>query len=428
MTSIFVSHAWADDFTQEVCARLADRVAAYNGLPEGERKGTFELFRDEECIDEACEWRPKIYEWLARCEGAIIFLSSAAMESKWVKFEASIFAWRRALKKEFKVLPVLLGVEQKALSEGDFAPSLLGEIKPLIQKDGESADDLVDRIMVLLGHPWTGSDCGMSQWIRKVKGQVRCATDPHCLHDTLKVLEANDGLGMQEPESAVAYLLLHARREKMVTDALWVLVDGIRDRLKFNKLKLLLHPNWVKLPVAARLRAVAERALPTKRNVGFNVGDFTIGKSCIDRALCCSDRKYVIQGPVHVDMADLQQLRNDSESDVEQPAVIEQWGLALREAFGDLSLSYEELREELEDLDAPLFFLISEGMLHPELLPKLRRLYPPATFLLFQNGQCPDAKAVGLEPGTLERIEFDDGEEKAGRAYMRHLNRIPQAS
>src|SRR6478735_1658989 len=89
MADIFISHSSA----------AGPQVSAFLDVlpPLLEQRGLMP-FLDASMIRPGDVWRPMLHRELARCSGAVLVLGPEALERPWVLQEATILAWRRALR------------------------------------------------------------------------------------------------------------------------------------------------------------------------------------------------------------------------------------------------------------------------------------------------------------------------------------------
>src|SRR4051812_24593546 len=100
MRKIFISHCAGDEFSARIRNRLFDRLKVLEDV---------QPLLDYRCIEPADRWRAKILSWLRYCDAAIILFSQKALsESRWVRFETMILAWRLAVTGSPLIVPVLL--------------------------------------------------------------------------------------------------------------------------------------------------------------------------------------------------------------------------------------------------------------------------------------------------------------------------------
>src|SRR5262245_18681677 len=120
--AIFISHS-GKDFAANDATIPADRrarlqyaravrdriVAKLKVLP-----GRVDVLFDRLRLEPGDQWQAKLHQWLGLCHGAVILLNQEAVASAWVRKETTILTWRRALRPELRIVPVLLG---------DFSPA-----------------------------------------------------------------------------------------------------------------------------------------------------------------------------------------------------------------------------------------------------------------------------------------------------------------
>ena len=105
---------------------------------------SFEPLTDQKDLSAGDEWVQRLYGWMGLCDAAVVLLSPRAVtreNSTWVPREANLLLWRKALDKDFVVIPVLIGGLKKTdlknnpfladarLSEIQFAPHLTDDAK-----------------------------------------------------------------------------------------------------------------------------------------------------------------------------------------------------------------------------------------------------------------------------------------------------------
>jgi hypothetical protein len=99
---VFISHS--SNKTSGVTARLRDLLA------DRLRPPMYDVFLDRERLKPGDEWEPQIRKRLQSANIGIVLVDAAALESDWVKEEASFLAL--TLKSELSVIPVYIGVQQ----------------------------------------------------------------------------------------------------------------------------------------------------------------------------------------------------------------------------------------------------------------------------------------------------------------------------
>lgn len=103
-----------------------------------------EVFVDRR-IDAGAPWRAVLERWLWRCDAAIILLSSDALESDWVRAEATFLYFRKQAQKDFKLLPVRFPDVTRDDLASAFSPIRISEIQE-VDFSHRAPTALVDQI------------------------------------------------------------------------------------------------------------------------------------------------------------------------------------------------------------------------------------------------------------------------------------------
>lgn len=162
MVKVFVSHSSAHD-------QYAERVRA--DVCAGLAKKNYDRLVDD-ALQGGDEWRSLLYHWLADCQGAVLLLNRAALDSNWVRREVNLLLWRRALGSAVHIVPALLG----DVSSNDVKKAGFSELEPLqfarirtgttTEQDAEAlAEQIVNRFPEL-GEPATSDP--MRDWIDRI--------------------------------------------------------------------------------------------------------------------------------------------------------------------------------------------------------------------------------------------------------------------
>ena len=85
-------------FARDIRARLETALKA-KGL---------DVWLDKRNLEAGGLWREGIHEGLGSCDGAVLLLSTEALESGWVLKEATILTWRFFLGSRVRIVPILL--------------------------------------------------------------------------------------------------------------------------------------------------------------------------------------------------------------------------------------------------------------------------------------------------------------------------------
>lgn len=139
--TIFISHAtWRENSrkkTRKILEKLSDLLEADD----------WDVFVDRKKLREGEKWRPVIIHALSTASaGVILFDKVAIKDSNWVKVEALIMCYRKAIDPSFQLIPVLLDdLEPGNDCFNIFSPLQLFEIGCLRNK-GEQTVELCERI------------------------------------------------------------------------------------------------------------------------------------------------------------------------------------------------------------------------------------------------------------------------------------------
>jgi hypothetical protein len=159
---VFISHSARGD---------AFAMAVLEKIEEGLRGKSHTPLVDQSGIEPGDEWRPKLVDWLARCDAAVVLLNEAALCSHWVRREVNILMWRMALGAPLLVVPVLLN----DLTTGEVKKAGLEELRPIqfartAQGDEQDAESLAAEVLARfadLPQAATGEDA-MSDWLGRL--------------------------------------------------------------------------------------------------------------------------------------------------------------------------------------------------------------------------------------------------------------------
>jgi hypothetical protein len=131
---LFVSHSSAD---RELAGRVVRLIA--------ERTSCKPII-DQHDLEQGTEWRQQLYQWMAKCQAALLLLTDHAIESNWVLQEATILRARKALEPKFRAFVVTSpGLrERKPERWRLFEPLQLDELQGLRTEDEQQIADAVN--------------------------------------------------------------------------------------------------------------------------------------------------------------------------------------------------------------------------------------------------------------------------------------------
>ncbi|WP_405535226.1 toll/interleukin-1 receptor domain-containing protein [Streptomyces sp. NBC_00075] len=292
MREVFISHsARGDDFAMAVRDSLVEKL----------RLKHYDVLVDQENIPPGDEWRPRIVDWLARCDAVVFLLNEKALTSSWVRREVNILLWRRALGAPLPVVPVLLGdlstteVKKTGLEE-------LGPIQFARTPDGapdvaeDIAQSVLDRFAELPAAAVSG-DTPMRTWLDRLESYLSEARRAG------ELTRAATTLGLEQkylPEVTAAaggcLFLAHqflvappARVERALNDLAPALPDGTLRRLIAQ-----LSATWVDEEAARALLPGAGRT-PRDMTVLLNARRAGTAQQYIRRATCCATLGYEVR-------------------------------------------------------------------------------------------------------------------------------------
>ncbi|GEN11424.1 TIR domain-containing protein [Myxococcus fulvus] len=96
---IFISHSGTEPSAVQLRKTLAQRL----------RDDGYRVLVDEDELKIGEHWRPTINAWIGGCDAAVLLVSSAALESKFVAYETSLLSYRHGSEQgRFMLIPVFL--------------------------------------------------------------------------------------------------------------------------------------------------------------------------------------------------------------------------------------------------------------------------------------------------------------------------------
>ncbi|MDP9119822.1 MAG: toll/interleukin-1 receptor domain-containing protein [Acidobacteriota bacterium] len=405
MARIFISHSTHDDLTRVVRLRLIERLRTL-GL---------EPLVDYE-IQPGEPWRAKLDFWLDCCDGAVLLFSRSALESDWVRKEATILTWRKSRDPRLRLVPVLLGdVSPEDLSRGYLSSLQVGEIEWAKMDSGSNEEQDVEPLIEKIAQSFGGlprgdGDPDLRAWISRTAGCLRKA-DPGDLE--LAAVQ----LGIGEPDwrdfcelaVTVAHHLLHQELEHSLPGLAHVMAALPRGGRE--TLCELLEPLWVREEAARHILPVTRRA-SAQRLLAINARFQETGDCYIYRATCCSPGSRT--------------LRTSGVFGEDQVGeILAAFEEGCRRAFGSgmgpeipADMWEKILQSQLRKQPGPVFLLLTEHQVERQVVEALRQRFPTATLVLLTGPSLPDGNALGLEGLELIRPPLGEEEEVEGVATV----------
>jgi len=142
---VFISHSTSSaPATDE--ERRADEVLT--NLTRQLNEAGYVVQVDREVLQGGMAWRSVINGWLGSCEAALLLLSSRALASDFVAYEASVLAHRRVSDATFRLIPVHLVDAEQIGATTKLAPAQLSEVQGI---DARTSDPGAQVLALLTG-------------------------------------------------------------------------------------------------------------------------------------------------------------------------------------------------------------------------------------------------------------------------------------
>jgi len=393
--AIFISHS-GKDFAANDASIPADRRARLQyardvrDLIVAELKkslGAANVLFDKLRLEPGDQWQAKLHQWLGLCHGAVILLNQEAVASAWVRKETTILTWRRALRPEIRIVPVLLG----DFSPADVEAAGFGHLDLMMSQAARLADPamtapnaekLAEQAVKRFADLRASENSEpLTTWIDDVAAALS-PLDTAALAGYLD--RARKKLGVSDEDWAyfsdrprtLAHQLLHAPYASAY-EAVVSLRRGLSD-VNFCALRNLVVPVWVE-PEAAEPLARGAPAQPAAGAAGrlarmfaVNAGYHTTGTDYVNRAFCSPPWQQRRTMPLH-----------DKAGEGQASEVL---GRFKRDLVAQLQLQGKEHQLAARLASNPFFVVWAlpeaDQAPPPEILEQLRRDYPDITYFL----------------------------------------------
>jgi hypothetical protein len=275
MAKFFLSHSAKDGSTAS---------ALLDALVEAFRAVGHDPFEDSQ-IRPGERWRGRLYDELARCDGAVVLMDEAALTSWWVHREVFNLLWRQHLGSvEIRVV-MLDGVRAAALRSEGF-----GELVDLqFRRPGDNPpEQLAADVVASFGSmPDDGRD-NMRNWIEDVISQLNRAPVGHALRNFAEHV----GLEPEERDGLVApgcyRFLAHQLLGRPSPDGTYRAVDALRYEIGSDRTALLAELSAPAL-VEGRAAHVLLRPDPSAPRIFLlNAESTATAALYVSRAACCA--------------------------------------------------------------------------------------------------------------------------------------------
>jgi hypothetical protein len=275
---IFISHSAHDDtWTTSVRHAVVDAIEGMSG---------YRALVDERVFAAGDLWRPLLYQWLAKADAAVLFLSEPALASAWVRKEATILSWRRELGSGVRIIPVLLGVRMKDVR--DSWPAVeIHESHAVVVEPGTDPDGAAREILSHFADLGDADDA-MRGWVARVAALLESAPDVYLRLGAVELGLDEDEWRLEGLCNAMGHALLHTDIERAERAVLQT-ADGLATRLK--PLVGLVTPVCLPVDVAEPVSRAMQRP-PGERVAVVPLRFRENGPRLADRATC-SDRRVL---------------------------------------------------------------------------------------------------------------------------------------
>ena len=235
--------------TREVSDLLGAADATHPGL---------EVLVDQQCLRAGVEWPAQLHAMMAYANAGLLLFTPAAMRRPdWIRKEANILTWRRALDPSFKLFYAFLDPAiEGALSSNGFDPANLGLVQRLKATDAAGIAAEVRREMPLRALPRTPLEELASYLGAHLK------LDAAALAEVAESIDAPPIPWLPDPVrvgvNRVAARLLSGRLGRIGTTS--ALINDLKARgIQAESLKIVMRwvaPYWLSPEAVGRLAAV----------------------------------------------------------------------------------------------------------------------------------------------------------------------------
>jgi hypothetical protein len=414
VSAIFISHSSRDDEEARAIRERLCRVLA--GEPHHH-----EVLLDEAGIKAGDLWRPKLYRWLAECGGAVLLLTEQALASDWVRKEATILLWRRALGSRVIVIPLLIGTSQHDV-ETAFPAIEIFEQQYLRIDDAADAEAAMAKVAREFSQAVNPDDL-LGSWAKRLYSAIS-ELDDHYGFELAQALHTPEQAWSDTPDGRqlVVHALLHTSKMFDVQTA----VQPV--------LRLFRHPPGV-VQLVSPIGIPAEAAAGIMTACTREPGERVLVLACtsprtavryIRRASCVNDFYRAADPPGLVDAGSADQLFDDIFDVIaDQILGCEKKDPAGRRTFVDRAMTAEDKRgriiQVLRAKAGPDDDGLPRRVLHP-LVARLRQELPRLVILVLTWPPGQDDPAFGI-PGAhvVDPAVQDAEDEELENSYLRRL-------
>ena len=404
---IFISHSAHEPQAGRVLNCLVEHL-----------KPDFDVLYDKERLKAGQEWRDELFVWMHKAHSSVILFSASALESDWVRTEASVLSWRQALDRggSFRVIPVLLDpVKRSDLESKRFSPMRLTNLQLVRSGDAATIGREVSEGLhhLIKNKP---PETPIEQLGRKIAHIMREVDEAELLN-AARAMQVD----VSEWDESGEYRLLLAgemlaRGLPKANKALLEL-DAYLSPEDISTLIELIAPTWVKLHAASRIPGIATRA-DAPRVMWVNGGEQAkfveyTGTSFVRRACCRSPNSCwpILIIPNAGGEDDIGYFKNVIRRSLKSRVLRDE---GAKDSELEIVLQMRERDKE------PIFITFAPPAPATEVLDELRNTFKTLTFFVLTGFQ-PAGAAPSL-PAGAEFLEPELGSGEEAEAYFEYIN------
>jgi hypothetical protein len=402
--TVFISHsAQGDAKVWPLCEHAREYLLAHQ----------LGVFLDSHSLTAGSAFRAEIHQNLFSCDGAVIFLSSRALDSAWVLSEVNLLGWRKRNNPQFPLLPIVVdGLSPDDPRMRAFEPVQLAEIQFLRTSDPLRIERELARVFAAL--PSGPEDDRIRAWIEDICVALEGVAAPH-------LCRAAERLGIAQLAHCDAALLrrrlacelLRTDNLIRVRDALHALKHGMSEA-QLRMVIARVEPNWVNVTAASNLLHIFTQ-VATIPFAAINGQRTDTGDHYIRRATCCTDESYRIAVSAVTGEGRAAEL-------------IDQYTKAIARAFGLEFASLEEVQAALRDEQSKVYLILPSPATSEEVLVELAAAFPNTAFVLLTGTQLPKEGAYDVVEVKSVLPPLGPSDEQLAHSRARRLRTILEKS
>jgi hypothetical protein len=375
---VFISHATWRENTYQRTSQIRERLTAL-------LKEKWEVFIDMD-LAPGTSWRPAILNSLADAHaGVILFDKTAANESDWVKAEALIMCFRRAIDPNFQLIPVLL----EGIRPGDedfkiYRPFQLDEITFKIDTDETlPVDDFCTEIIANLDAEKARTTENFRGWMKAFKALLLGGMRRDTLCDAWQKLNKDANAEVIDDDEKLlraVVQLIHYKKPLETMLAIKALKPQL-DKDQIPEIKSLIKQKWVDNEVIetalSSTRSPRNKVLLIYYMPGAPDNSFEFIQCLLSRLDTEYSGAYLLRKISVSENSDLanKSIRDHIENEIKQNIGGVQ-GTSSNEKY------FQKIKRRLADSEVLTVCYIPQALAKSEILEDLRTDYPELVFLV----------------------------------------------